>query len=154
MAHGERGRRKVSLRTIAAIVVGCAGWWFLFLAVGIGFGLLWPEYREAARFMFSEGDLSHFRTPMLFLNLVVFAIAGLAVGWVVTLIGRSRIPALVVALLYLLYMAVNHYILVWDELPAWYNLVVPLFISGAIVLGGRLVSVPTPTSKESRTQTV
>lgn len=130
----------MSIRAIAAVVVGCAAWWFFFLAIGIGFGLLLPGYQEAARYMFREGDLSHFTTPMLFLNFVVFMFAGLAVGWLASLIGKSPIPALVVAGLYLLYMAINHYIVVWDELPGWYNLVVPLVIAGSIVLGGRLAA--------------
>lgn len=129
----------MKLRIFAGILSGLVIWWFLFFAIGIGFGLLWPDYREAARFMFSENDLSYFRTPMLFLNVVLFIGAGLAAGWLASLIGRHRIAGLVLGLLYLLYMGINHYVLVWDELPAWYNLIVPLIISGSIVLGNRLV---------------
>jgi hypothetical protein len=34
------------------VILGLVLWWFLFFAVGIAFGSLWPEYREAARLMF------------------------------------------------------------------------------------------------------
>lgn len=114
------------------------------MVVGIAFGLLWPDYREAARFMFSEDDLSHFTTPMLFLNFMVFISAGLVMGWLVSVISKNRIAGLVAGLLYLLLMGFNHYVLVWDELPGWYNLVVPLIISGSIVLGSRLVRTASP----------
>jgi len=62
------------LRRVIAVVAGCALWMFLFYAVGIGFGLIWPAYAEAARFMMQESDLSHFTTPMLFLNWALFVI--------------------------------------------------------------------------------
>lgn len=130
-------------RAVAGVVVGFVAWGFLFFAVGIGIGAVWPEYREAARAMFQENDLSQFRTPLLFANWAVFLGAGLGSGGLAALIGRTRTPALVLALLFLTYMIVNHYILVWDELPAWYNLVVPFVISGTIVLGGRLGSPAT-----------
>jgi hypothetical protein len=132
----EKGN-KMTLRAIASVVLGCIVWWFLFFAVGIAFGSLWPDYREAAHLMFKEGNFSHFSTPMLLLNLVVFIVAGLLVGWLVSLISKNRISALVVALLYLLYTAFNHYIVVWEKLPGWYNVVVPLIVPGSIVQGGR-----------------
>ena len=53
-------------------------------------------------------------------------------------IGRSRMPMLVLAGLFLVMMMVNHYVLEWDALPAWYNVVVPFVIAAAILLGGRL----------------
>jgi hypothetical protein len=125
------------MRTAIGTILGFAAWWFLFFAVGIAFGLLWPAYREAARFMF-EGDLGHFTTPMLFLNWLVFLIAGTVTGWVAAFAGSSRMPALIVALLLLGYGLVNHYILVWNELPDWYNLIVPLVIAAPVAIGGRL----------------
>lgn len=126
------------LRPIAALVAGCAIWWFLFLAVGIAFGLLWPDYREAARLMFDEDDLSHFTTPMLFVNFVVFAAAGIVAGWLAALIGGSRLATLSLTLLFFIVMAYNHYVRVWEALPAWYNVVVPVVIAGTVTLGGRL----------------
>ena len=131
-------------RPFASVILGLALWWFLFFAIGIGFGSLWPEYREAARLMFEAGDLSGFVTPMLFLNLLLFFVAGLVVGWVAALVGKNRVPALVLASLFLIYMVVNHYILEWDQLPPWYNLIVPLIVSGSILLGSWLVSRSKP----------
>jgi len=129
-------------RPIAGFTVGIALWWFLFFAIGIGFGLVWPEYREAARLMFQEDDMSGFGTPQLLLNFVLFLLAGTIVGWVVTLIAKGRTPALVLTGLMLVLMMINHYILEWDSFPAWYNLIVPLIISGAIFAGSRLVRSP------------
>jgi hypothetical protein len=126
-------------RPIASVVIGLALWWFLFFAIGIGFGSLWPQYQEAARLMFQEGDLSGFITPMLFLNLLLFVVAGLVVGGFASFIGRTRVPALILASLFLIYMVINHYILEWDQLPPWYNLIVPLIVSGSIILGSRLI---------------
>ncbi|MGW8370211.1 MAG: hypothetical protein ACWGPN_16220 [Gammaproteobacteria bacterium] len=133
-------------RSLISIVLGIALWWFLFFAVGIAFGLVWPRYREAVGFMFDDGDLSHFTTPMLLVNYMVFIVAGVAVGWLVTRISGNRVAALVLGLLYLTYMAINHYFVVWDELPAWYNLLVPVIVTGAIVLGSRLVPAGRHTS--------
>jgi uncharacterized membrane protein len=126
------------LRAIAGVVTGAILWWAFFFAIGTGTGLLWPAYREAARLMFAAGDFSGFTTPMLFLNLVLFLAIGVAAGWIAALIGRHRFTAPVVALLYLLYTGFNHYFLVWDKLPDWYNVIVPFVIAGSIVLGGRL----------------
>jgi len=135
---GRRGTSGMRVRAIAAVFVGGFVWWFLFLAVGIGIGALWPDYREAARFMFQEDDLSHFTTPMLLANWVVFLGAGVGSGCLASLIGRSRTPLRVLAGLFLVVMMVNHYVLEWDALPAWYNVVVPFVIAAAILLGGRL----------------
>jgi hypothetical protein len=128
----------VSLRAAAAIVAGLLAWMVGFYAIGIAFGLLWPAYAEAARFMFREDDFSHFTTPMLFLNWVLFLGTGLIAGWLATWIGKDRIVPWIVAGLYFAYGMVNHYMLVWDKLPGWYNVIVPFVMAVPIVLGGRL----------------
>jgi len=130
------------VRTVAGFLTGLLIWWFLFLAFGIVFGLLWPDYREAARFMFSTGEFSHFTTPMLLLNYLVFLIGGVVTGWLTTLISNHRTPAMIVALLYLSYTIFDHYHLIWDKLPGWYNVIVPWVIACAIVLGSRLHRPP------------
>lgn len=126
------------LRAILAIVVGCALWYCLFMAVGIGIGLLWPDYRAAAALMFDADDFSLFTTPMLFANMLVFVAAGLGSGWLAAWIGKRPLPAQILSGAMLVLMLYNHYIRVWDDLPAWYNLVIPLIIAGAIYVGGRL----------------
>ena len=134
----------MTLRRIAGVLAGCVLWIFFFYAVGIAFGLLWPAYAEAARFMMQESDLSHFTTPMLFLNWLVFVIDGLLTGIGATLVGRERLPSLIVGGLLLVYGMINHYFLVWTELPAWYNVIVPFVIAGPVVAGGRLMEARLP----------
>jgi hypothetical protein len=124
-------------RQIAGGIAGLALWWVLFFVIGVSIGLLWPEYREAARVMFQERAFRLFTPPMLLANLLVFAVAGIVVGRVSTLIAKSRIAALVLAALLLLYTIIEHYVLLWDQLPPWYNLVVPLVIAGFVWLGSR-----------------
>jgi hypothetical protein len=133
------GEPPVRLRIITAIVAGLVVWMVGFFVIGIAFGLLWPAYAEAARFMFRAEDFSYFTTPMLFVNWLVFLGTGLIAGWLAAWIGKNRIAPLVVAVLYLAYGMVNHYVLVWDKLPGWYNLIVPFVMAVPIVLGGRLV---------------
>jgi hypothetical protein len=135
-------------RPIAGGVLGFALWWFLFFAIGIGIGMMWPEYREAARVMFQEADLSLFATPMLFANLFLFVVAGIVVGCISTLLGKSRIPTLVLAALFLIYTVINHYILEWEQLPPWYNLIVPVVVAGSIWLGGRVINLRTGTTED------
>ena len=124
-------------RTIVGAIAGLVLWWVLFFVIGVGIGLLWPEYRAAARVMFQERSFLLFTLPMLFANLALFAVAGLIVGRLSTLIARSRMSALIVAVLLLIYAVIEHYILLWDKLPGWYNLIVPLVIAGSVWLGGR-----------------
>ena len=124
-------------RPIAGGILGLALWWVLFFVIGVGIGLLWPEYREAARVMFQEHSFRLFTPPMLLANLLLFTVAGIIVGRIATLVARSRISALVLAALLLLYAVIEHYILLWTQLPPWYNLIVPLVIAGSIWLGSR-----------------
>lgn len=127
-------------RPVAGGILGFLLWWVLFYSLGIGIGLLWPEYREAARVMFLERQFRLFTPPMLLTNLLVFTVAGIVVGWAATRVARSRTPALVLTALFLVYAVVEHYVLLWNKLPAWYNLIVPAVLAGCILLGSRIVS--------------
>ncbi len=129
-------------RSIVGAIAGLVLWWVLFFVIGVGTGLLWPEYREAARVMFQERAFHLFTLPMLLANLLLFAVAGMVAGRVATLVARSRTSALVLAALLLLYAVVEHYILLWDQLPPWYNLIVPLVIAGSAWLGSRISRAP------------
>jgi len=130
----------MKFRHFAAALIGICAWWFLFFVVGITFGLVWPAYREAAGAMFNADDMSLFTTPMLLLNWVLFTINGVVVGMLITRIARIRIPALIVALLLLIYAVIEHYFVVWDDFPHWYNLIVPVVITMTIVVGSRLTA--------------
>jgi hypothetical protein len=123
-------------RSGVGAIAGLVLWCVLFLVIGVGIGLLWPEYRQAARVMFQERSFLLFTPTMLLANLTLFIVAGIVAGGISTLIARSRISALIVAVLLLLYAVTEHYILLWDKLPAWYNLIVPLVIAGSVWLGG------------------
>jgi hypothetical protein len=137
-------------RSIAGVALGLALWWLLFPALGIGFGLLWPDYREAARVMMQEGTFRLFTPAMLFTNLLVFAVVGTAVGCIATLVSRSRGAALAIAALLLVYAVVEHYLLLWNQLPDWYNLIVPLVISGFVLLGGRVTTPRAATNHKGK----
>jgi hypothetical protein len=127
-------------RSVAAVILGVVLWWLLFFAIGIGIGLLWPEYRDAARVMMQERAFRLFTTPMLIADFLLFAVAGMAVGWVSTRLARNTTAALVVAVLLFTYAAVQHYLLLWDQLPAWYNLIVPVVIGGFVWVGSRMTA--------------
>jgi hypothetical protein len=131
----------MTLRAVAAVIGGIVLWPALFLAVGIGFGLAWPAYRVAARLFLDSQNFSLFTIGMMLTNFVAFAVAGLATGSLVAWIGRSRTAALVLGLLCLGYGLVDHYYLLWDILPTWYNLVVPWIMAGSIVMGSRFMAV-------------
>ena len=92
------------------------------------------------KFRHVASDMSLYTTPMLLLNWVLFTIIGGVVGIVSTRIARTRIPALIVALLLLVYAVTNHYFLVWDDFPHWYNLIVPVVIALTVVLGSRFTA--------------
>ena len=130
------------MRTALGIVAGLLVWVVGFYAIGILFGQLWPAYAEAARFLFEADDLSHFTTPMLFLNWALFAGTGTLTGWLSLWIARSRVAPLVVALVWFAYAVVNHYWIVWNELPDWYNLIVPFVIGLPIVVWSRFAIRP------------
>ena len=134
----------MNIRAIAGIIVGLVFWWVLFIGVGIAFGLMWPDYRAAARVMFNGGGFGEFTTVMLLLNFVVFIIAGLVDGWLVSTISRNRIAGLVVAGLFLLYTLFEHYYMIWGLVADWYNVIVPWIIAGALLLGSRLVRRASP----------
>jgi hypothetical protein len=125
-------------RSIAGGIVGLAIWYLLFFALGVGVGLLWPDYRDAARVMFQERTFHLFTTPMLIMNLVVFTVAGLTAGWVSTFVAKNRITALLLTVLLFTYAAFEHFILLWNQLPSWYNLIVPIVMAGFVWLGSRI----------------
>lgn len=133
----------MNLRAIGSVVLGLALWPVLFMAVGVGFGLLWPDYRAAARTFFATQDFSQFTLAMMLLNFVLFAVIGAVSGWLVARVGGTRTAGLVLAGIWFAYAAVNHFYLQWGNLPDWYNLVVPWIIGGSIVLGSRLAKVAT-----------
>ena len=132
------------VRTISAVVLGGALWFFLFMAVGICFGFVWPAYAEAVSLLFDSGDSSLFTLPMYFINMIVFLAAGLGAGTLAAWVGKRPLPTLVLGGVALVLFGIDHYILVWDNLPHWYNLIIPWVIAGTLLAGGRLIGPLTP----------
>lgn len=127
----------MNFRAMGSVVLGLAAWPALFMVVGIAFGLMWPDYRTAARTFFDTQDFSQFTIGMMLLNFGLFAVIGVLSGWVVRRIGGSRTAGLVLAGIWFVYAAVNHFYVQWGNLPDWYNIVVPWIIGGSIVIGAR-----------------
>jgi hypothetical protein len=127
----------MSWRPIAVGIAGLALWVFLFYALGIGIGLVWPAYRDAAQVTFQEGSFQLFTTPMLLTNLLVFFLSGYAAGRVSTVIAKRRGVGLALSMLLLIYAVAEHYWLLWEKLPHWYNLIVPIVMAGSVWVGGR-----------------
>jgi hypothetical protein len=138
-----------TLRAVAAVVAGILAWPIGFFAIGIAFGVLWPAYREAVHVLFTQQDFSHFTPPMVFANFGVFLGAGLLSGWLPATIG-NRMASLVVTGLYLAIFMVDHYVLAWNVLPHWYNIIVPFVIAAPIFVGGRLARIREPRAAASR----
>lgn len=128
----------MNFRAIAAVIAGGVLWYVLFMALGVAIGLVWPDYQQAAAEFFEREDFGLFSFPMMLMNLLLFAIAGKLTGWFVAALGASRKPALVLAGLFFALALFDHYYLVWNVLPSWYNLLVPWIVGGSIYLGSRL----------------
>jgi hypothetical protein len=139
----KKGRQRMLWRVAIGVLLGLAVWWLLFFAVGIGIGLVWPDYREAARVMMQEQSFRLFALPLLLANYLLFAVAGVVAGRVSTAIDKTGKAALISAGLLLIYAGVQHYIRLWNQLPDWYNLTIPVVISVSVWLGGR-VKTPSP----------
>jgi hypothetical protein len=124
-------------RIAGGAIIGLAIYWLLFLVLGISFGLLWSDYRDAARLMMQEQSFRLFTTPMFLTNYVVFAVAGAVAGWASTLVSKTIKSALVALAVLLIYAGAEHYYLLWGQLPDWYNLTIPIVITGFFWLGSR-----------------
>lgn len=122
-------------RIAGGAILGLAIYWLLFVMLGVSFGLLWSDYRDAARLMMQEQSFRLFTTPMFLANYVVFAVAGVAAGWASTLVSKTIKSALVAVAVLILYAGTEHYYLLWGQLPDWYNLTIPVVISGFFWLG-------------------
>ena len=129
------GGNVMLLRTAGGVLLGLALWWLLFFAFGIGIGLLWPPYSDAARAMMQERTFQLFTTSMLFTNYLVFAAAGALAGRVSAVMARKS--AVVVTVILFAYAGIQHYVLLWNQLPDWYNVTIPIVIAGSVWLGGR-----------------
>jgi len=137
----------MKLRAIGGTLLGVAAWPVVFMVMGIGFGLIWPDYRAAARVFFATQDFSQFTIPMMLTNFLLFAVTGAITGWLTSKIGGTRKAGLAVSAICFVYGGVSHFYREWGNLPDWYNLVVPWIMGGSIWLGARVSANPRTTPR-------
>jgi hypothetical protein len=102
--------------------------------------LAWPALREVARSVQESGDYSGLTTGLLALLLGGYVYINGIAGWVtVKIAGRKSAVWIAVAPI-VAYAGYEHLYVLWDVLPAWYNLGVLGFIYPFSFLGGSLAS--------------
>jgi cbb3-type cytochrome oxidase subunit 3 len=118
--------------------VGFLSWWVLFLLTLVIIAMLWPAFAEAGRTARALRDYSALTTGMLALLLATYVyINGLA-GWITARVARRRSAVWFAVTPVFLYAAFQHLHVLWDALPAWYNLGVVGFIFPFSWLGASL----------------
>jgi hypothetical protein len=123
------------IRNVVAVVVGAVAWMFVFYALAIGLALLWPAYSLQGRIFFRDGTFN-FTTAMAACNVLIWALAAIAAGWVASRIATRREAVWVLAAALGIYLATLHLFLYWPRFPWWYNLAVAIPAVPAVLLGG------------------
>jgi hypothetical protein len=124
-------------RSILGVVVGLIVWSIVFYALAFGLAAVWHDYGLHGREFFRSGAFT-FTSPMAACNLVFWALAEVAAGWVTMKIARRREAVWVIAGLLVVYLGCVHLVLYWPRFPWWYNLGVVIPAVFAVLLGGRL----------------
>jgi hypothetical protein len=125
-------------RTIVGIIVGFLSWWALFLLTLLVVAMLWPAAAEAGRRAQASHDYSMLPTGALALLLATYVyINGLA-GWITARVAGHRSAVWYAVTPVFLYAAFQHLHVLWNVLPAWYNLGVVAFIFPFSWLGASL----------------
>ena len=129
---------EVNFRAIAGVIVGVIVWWLLFYVLEIYLWMLWVGLRSVTGQTLAGVRFDPFPAVAVVLNILLFLIDGVAVGWLVSKISRNFVAVLVVAGFFLLYWLWKTYQHHWGASPNWYQVLMPWIIAGAIVQGGRL----------------
>jgi len=130
----------VKVRTVVGIIAGFFAWWAVFYLSLFVMALLWPPLRDVARSIQESGDYSGLTTGMLAVLLAGYVYINGIAGWLtVRITGRKSAVWIAVAPI-VAFAAYEHLYLLWDELPAWYNLGVVAFLYPFSFLGGSLAS--------------
>jgi uncharacterized membrane protein YeaQ/YmgE (transglycosylase-associated protein family) len=124
------------IRNLVGVVVGALVWMFGFYILAIGLALLWPAYALQGRIYFRDGTFN-FTTLMACSNVLMWALAAVAAGWVASRIATRREAAWVLAAVLGIYLATLHLFLYWPRFPWWYNLAVVIPTVPAVLLGAR-----------------
>lgn len=138
----------MKIRTIVGVLSGLVVWWVLFyLSVGI-FAALWPAMQEAGRPAVENGDFSQLTAPMLALLIVMYFWVNPVAGWLTVFITKNRNHVWVVVVPLFLFASFQHFYVLWDNLPDWYNVLVPILIPPLVYLGGIFAKTPTQSRGE------
>lgn len=131
----------MKLRIPLGILAGLLIWWVMFYASGTVFMYFWPAMLEAAGPVVENNDFSQFTTPMLLLLIVMYLWVNPIAGWLIVYITKNRDHVWIASVLMLIYAGYIHWFQLWNNLPDWYNVLVPIMIPPLMYLGGRLVKL-------------
>jgi hypothetical protein len=133
------GRRMtVKTRTVAGIIGGLISWWVAFLLTLALMANLWPGFGAAGAQVQATGDYSSLTPAMLAVLLASYVLINGIAGWTTVRIARQRWAVWITCAPILAYAANQHLNVLWNDLPAWYNLGVVGFIYPFGLAGGAL----------------
>jgi hypothetical protein len=127
------------LRGALGVLGGGVVWWIVFWGAAIVLALAWPAYGAFGREFFATGAF-RFTAPMAICNVVLWALAEIAAGWIAVVIARRRESAWILGALIMAFLCLEHLYFAWANFPWWYNVLVALPSGPAILLGGRLAA--------------
>lgn len=125
----------MKLRSILAVVAGYVAWVVAFFVPIMLVAFFWPSLREAVRISVAQGRYDVFDTSMLVAFQLIWPIANGAAGLVTRLISKRQVEVWCLTALLLAYFAYNHFWVLWDQLPVWYNLLVVVQVVPMILVG-------------------
>jgi hypothetical protein len=139
----------VKTRIVVGIVVGFVSWWVLFFLSLAVMAVGWPALGKAGRSVQVSGDYSGLTTGMLLLLLFGYVYINGIAGWVTSRIAGRPSAIWIACAPTAAYAVYEHLHVLWDMLPAWYNLGVVGFIYPFSFLGGSLAR-PRPATLATR----
>jgi len=125
-------------RTVVGIIVGFLSWWALFLLTLVVLAMLWPAFAQVGRSVQASQDYSGLTTGMLVLLLATYVYINGGAGWIAARVAGRRSAVWFAVTPVFLYASFQHLHVLWDVLPAWYNLGVVAFIFPFSWLGASL----------------
>lgn len=128
----------MKIRPLLGILAGLVAWWVAFYASTAVFTFVWPALAEAGRPAVESNDFTRLTTPMLLLFIAMYFWVNPLAGWVTVFITKNRKHAWFTAIPLLLYAGVMHFYVLWNNLPDWYNVAVPVLIPPLVYGGGLL----------------
>ena len=129
----------MKVRSVIAILAGGLVWMVTFpLLVGL-MTTVWPALREAVHAFRNTGRFHVFgSTSMLIGFQVLWLLTNGAAGLVTALISKRKTEVLILMGILVAWFAYNHFWAVWDQLPAWYNVLVVVLVAPMVVVGGTI----------------